>query len=390
MALSFVSPSGEVSIQDDLWYVASSSNSGQTDFKYVFDVFYKGQQLIRTKVFPEPITGKGYFNATQVVRNEITYDYFKPLQGDNICISQPSTSGQIGLTYQVSVGEDYAGLTTLNLASGSTTAYNYLPPLFNRRKLKLDNWNNRFLSNRPLTTLRHNITDRILIGVKSLVNGRYFNVRAYGNSNNFIWQESYLYYQIPTGNPFLQLDVGGTNINNVLFSYQITNDVKYWEVGFQDTITEFVRVYNECDGKYKPVLLHFINAFGMFDTARFNLVSKLSMDLERKTYAKRDYSFNGNSVDYYDANNVYKESSINYGSKIDWKYHLTMNYPTDAEYQWLSELIYSPQIYAEIDGAFYPVSIINTNYEYSKNINNGLRALEIDIAMNQTRYGYRR
>jgi len=390
MAINFVSPSGEVSIQDDLWHVASSSNSGQTDFKFVFDVYYKGQQLVRTKVFPDPLSGKGYFNASQVVRNEITFNYFKPLQGDNICISQPSTSGQIGLTYQVSVGEDFSGITTLNLASGNTTAYNYIPPVFNRRKLKLDNWNNRFLSNRPLKSLKHNLTDRVLIGVKSLVNGRYFNVRAYNDSNNMIWQESYLYNQTPTGNPFLQLDVGGTNINNVLFSYQLTNDVNYWEVGFDNTITEYVRIYNECNNKYTPILLHFINAFGMFETARFQLVNKLSMDLERKTYAKRDYSFNGNSVDYYDANNVYNESSINYGSKIDWKYHLTMNYPSDAEYQWLNELIISPQIFAEIDGSFYPVSIINTNYEYSKNVNNGLRAFEIDIAMNQTRYGYRR
>ena len=389
MAISFVSPSGEVSIQDDLWHVASSSNSGQTDFKFVFDVYYKGQQLVRTKVFPDTLNGKGYFNASQVVRNEITFDYFKPIQGSNICISQPSTSGQIALAYDVRVGEDYSGITTLNLASGTTTAYNYLPSIFNRRKIKLDNWNNRFLTNRPLTNLKYNLSDRILIGVKSLVNGRSFDVRAYNDSNTLMWQESLLYNQNPTGNPFLQLDVGAVNINSVL-SNDITNAVNYWEVGFTNTITEYVRIYNECNGKYTPILLHFINSFGMFDTARFQLVNRLSLDIERKTYAKRDYTFNGNSVNYYDTNNVYNESSINYGSKIDSKYHLTMNYPTDEEYQWLADLIISPQIFAEIDNNFYPVSIINTNYEYSKNVNNGLRAFEIDIAMNQTRYGYRR
>lgn len=389
MSISMVSPSGEVSIQDDLWHIASSSNSGQTDFKYVFDVYVNGQQLVRTKVYPEPSNGKGYFNASQVVRNEITYDYFKPIQGDNICISQPSTSGQIGLTYDVRIGEDYSGVTTLNLASGQTTAYNYIPPVFNRRKLKLDNWHNRFLSNRPLLTLRHNVADRIMIGVNSQMNGRYFQVRGY-YSPSYYWVENYLYYQQPTGNPFLQLDVGAANINQVLASFQITPDIWYWEVGFTNTITEYVRIYNECNSKYTPILLHFINAFGMFDTARFQLVSKLSLDVERKTYAKRDYSFNGNSVDYYDSNNVYNESSINYGSKVDWKYHLTMNYPTDAEFEWLHELIISPQIFMELDGSFYPVSIINTNYEYSKSINNGLRALEIDVAMNQTRYGFRR
>lgn len=388
MALTFVSPSGEVSIQDDLWHIASSNNSGQTDFKFVFDIYNNNQQLIRTKVYPEPSNGKGYFNANQVIRNEITYDYFEPVQGNNICISQPSTSGQISLTYQVRVGEDVSGITTLNLASGNTTAYNYLPPVFGRRKLKLDAWHNRFLSNRPLLNIRANIADRIMIGVNSQLDSRTFQIRGF--ENGFTWTEQLLYNQSPTGNPFLQLDVGASNINQLLSSYQITNNILYYEVGFTNTISEYVRIYNECDNKYTPILLHFINSFGMFDTARFQLVSRLSLDLERKQYSKREYKFNGNSVDYYDANNVYNESSINYGSKIDWKYKLNMNFPTDAEYIWLSDLIISPQIYAEIDGDFYPVSIINNNYEYSKSINNGLRHLEIDIAVNQTRYGFRR
>jgi hypothetical protein len=77
-----------------------------------------------------------------------------------------------------------------------------------------------------------------------------------------------------------------------------------------------------------------------------------------------------------------------------------MNYPTDEEYRWLSELIASPQIYAkfpEADNDFnglyislMPVTIKNTNYEYSTNQNNGLKVLEIEVEMNQTRYGFLR
>ena len=77
----------------------------------------------------------------------------------------------------------------------------------------------------------------------------------------------------------------------------------------------------------------------MFETARFGLVSRLSMDTERKTFVKNDYKFNNTSVDYYDQYNVYNESKINYGSKTNWQYKLTMDYPSDTEYQWLNELI---------------------------------------------------
>lgn len=128
----------------------------------------------------------------------------------------------------------------------------------------------------------------------------------------------------------------------------------------------------------------------MFDTARFKLVNKLSMQTERKTFEKRDYKFSNTSVDYYDTRNVYQESKINYGSKTDWTYKLTMDFPTDEEYEWLWELIVSPQIYAEIDGYYYPVILKNTNYEYIERKWAGLRTLEIEIDINQTRYGFRR
>jgi hypothetical protein len=67
-----------------------------------------------------------------------------------------------------------------------------------------------------------------------------------------------------------------------------------------------------------------------------------------------------------------------------------MDFPSDAEYQWLSELIISPQIYAEIDSAYYPVSIKANNYEYREHNWGGLQPFEVEISLNQTRYGYRR
>jgi hypothetical protein len=75
---SLINPSGEISVQDDMWHIATSSNATQTDFKYVFDIFFNGQQLIRSKVFPEPSNNKGYFDASQVVRNEISLNLFNP------------------------------------------------------------------------------------------------------------------------------------------------------------------------------------------------------------------------------------------------------------------------------------------------------------------------
>jgi hypothetical protein len=129
-----------------------------------------------------------------------------------------------------------------------------------------------------------------------------------------------------------------------------------------------------------------MNHLGMFDTAKFDLASRLTMDVTRKTFAKRDYTLGATAVSYYDANNKYVSSKIDYLNKKDHSYKLTMNAPTDAEYEWLAELIDSPQVYFELDGYYYPVSIKNNNYEYSKYVNNRLRVFEVDIDINQTRY----
>jgi len=387
---TLINPSGEVSVQDDLWHIASSNNSGQTDFKYVFDVFANGVQLVRTKVFPDPTNGKGYFNASQVVRNEIRFDWFTPTNTSTpyIVLAQPSVSGQVAQTYNIRVGEDYSGLTTLNLASGNVTAYNWIPPVFKRRQQTTSTFAGNFITNRP-KNIRLNLGDKIMLPFKCKSTGSHtIRIRRYNAANALIGTNE---GELTIGN-YVQLDLGQTAINQ-LFSNAINSGVAYYDVRIanpDDTFSNVFTFTHVCDNRYTPINLHFINAFGMFETAAFNKSQRLTMDIERKNYQQRDYSFGASSVNFYDAKNVYRESKINYGSQYNHSYKLTMDYLNDAEWQWVSELIYSPQIYMELDGSYYPVSIKETNFEYSKIQNNQLRAFEINIDLNQTRNGYRR
>jgi hypothetical protein len=394
MSITLINPSGYPSAQDNLWSIAYSSNSGQVDFKYVFDVFVDGVQLVRTKVFPEPSNGRGYFDAMPIIKNEITYGWFNPVRDlIGIPLTQSDTLNQ--KTYQLRVGEDYSGTTYLNLVSGNVTTYNYSAPLFKRRQINIGQKGGNWLTNRPLR-IKAKQTDKILIPFfDSNAVHFYPEIKSYNASNTLIATYSdssnfeYAKYN--------QLDIGVEAVNKYSSFYGgteiITNATAYYTIKMYEGSTNnssLIRVDIDCNPNYTPINLYFINAFGMFDTARFDLASRLTMDLERKTFQQRDYTFNNSSVDYYDANNVYNESKINYGSKTNHSYKLTMNYPSDAEYIWLAELMVSPQIYAEIDGNYYPVTIKNTNYEYSTYTNNRLKALEIDIELNQTRYNFAR
>lgn len=392
MAVTIINPASYSSIQDDLWTIASSTNSGQTDFKFVFDIYSGANQLVRCKIYPDPSNGKGYFDAGPVIRNEVDYSWFIPVNGTSNFLY--TANNKVRQTYNIRVGEDFSGITTLNLASGNVTAYNYVPSVFKRGQTTINSFVNKWLTNRPLTA-ECDFNSKLLIpfytnsvqtgGTATLqvsINGGSYSTASVVNQT----------FASSDGEEFYQLNIGPKAINAAKGSTVITENTEYYDVRIitsaGGTFGSY-RVYLDCNPRYTPYNLYFINQYSMFDTACFNLVSKLSLDTERKSYTKLNKKFGNSSVTFYDNNNVYYQSKINYAAKTNYTYKLTMNFMSDAEYVWLSELITSRTIYMDIDNNYYPVTIKNTNYEYIQNVQ-GLKVLELDIELNQERYGFQK
>jgi hypothetical protein len=364
-------PSGSPSVQDTLWHIFDS-NISSPDLKYVVDLYVGGAQQVRVKLYPEPVTGIGYFDAGPIIRNTMTYQWLTP--NTNVLMCEPNVSGQIAQTYQYRIGEETSGVTTLNLASGNVTAYNYVAPTFERKVADLSAYNGKALSNRP-NEINASLGDNIYIGAKD-VSG--LVVSTYNFSNVKIADTT---YSLGGTKAFAQLNVGSPALNNP--TAVITSSVKYYTITIG---TSTYRVNLECNPKYTSYNLHFMNHLGMFDSAKFDLASRLTMEVQRKIFEKRDYTLGASSVSYFDANKKYVDNKVNYLNKKDHSYRLTMNAPTDSQYEWLAELIDSPQVFFELDGYFYPVIIRNNNFEYSKYVNNRLRVFEVDIDINQTRF----
>jgi hypothetical protein len=338
------------------------------------DIFVGGTQQVRVKIYPEPLSGIGYFDAGPIVRNTINYQWFTPKE--ELLVSLPNVSGQVAQTYQYRIGEETSGVTTLNLASGNVTAYNWVAPAFKRKVNDISVYNGKAFSNRP-STIELNLTDNLYIGAKD-VSG--VTIATYNYNNNLITSVA---LSLTTTRDFAQLNIGPNALNVTYSGSLIDSSVKYYLVTIG---TSIYRVNVNCNPKYESYNLHFLNHLGMFDTAIFDLASRQTMDVQRKGFEKRDYTYGATSVDYFDSNKKYFDSKVNYLNIKDYSYKLTMNAPTDAEYEWLDELIDSPQVYFELDGYYYPVSIKNNNYEYSKYVNNRLRVFEVEIDINQTRY----
>lgn len=383
------SPSGLPSVQDDMWHIASSDNSSNTDFKFVVDIYVNGDQIIRAKPWPEPSNGKMYFNAGPSVRNEMIYEWFEPVD-NSFFVSQPDMSGQVGIVYQYRIGEDYSGITTLNMASGEVSGYNWAPNLLKRRVTGLSTKLNKWLTNRPLfgyTTRDFTTTDRgenLFIGFYTDAATLTAYIETFGFDNQLI--DTSGPFPLPAKESgFYQLNIGANGILAGEFGgYVIEEGVKYYEVWLNDF--DRFRVYLTCNAKYNNTSIHFLNRWGLWDTLRFDLASRLSMDIERKGFGQRDHKFNGSSVDYMSDANRYYEGKINYSNKQNWTYKLNADALTDEEWEWASDLISSPQILMEIDGYFYPVTIKKNNYDYMKFVNDRLKPLEIEFELNTSRY----
>jgi hypothetical protein len=364
------------SLQDNLWHVATSTNAAVPDMKYIFEVYLNGSKKISVRQFPDPTNGKSYFDASGTIKSTMTYTWFEPLT--TAYGYEPDVSGEVGQTYEIRVGEEVSGIATLNMASGITSVYNYTAPFFKRRVSGIGTMLNKWLTNRPLTInaqLGQNIyipfyTDEIL----------QLKVNTYDNSNTLVQTATGGNNNIDHG--FVQMNIGSAAIATNL-SVTINGNIKYYDVWFNSF--DKVRVYLQCNPKYTPISIHFMNAFGMFETHSFSLASRLSMNVERKGFEQRDYRFNGNAVDYNSANNKYYEGKINYDNKADLTYKLTSDALADLEYKWLSELIMSPQILMEVDGYFYPVLVKANTYEFNTFVNDRLKALQIDFDMNMSR-----
>jgi hypothetical protein len=404
-------PSDKACIYDGVWWTATSDNIDQTNFKFVFDVYdADDNQLIRAKIFPDPNTGRGYFDVSGVLRSAVNLEWFKfdyTLQFYNQVLNN---TNNLKIEYKVKVGEEYnvgsSGITSLDEISGQTYAYNSINDVWakgNDYKFAPTTAVGvtepyGYVSNRPFVTNSQYSKEPILIGVHikyvdtPLDYFNKFTIKKYNSAGTLLATNYDVYELNPGDDYYMMVNIGVEGINNVMGAGYINSDVAYYTIQIGKDV---FRVNLQCNGMYELYTLTFLNRLGMFDTARFSCVNKLIMDVQKKSFERRDVSFNDTGVSYKVAGtNQYNETKINYDGVINWNLKLTMDFPTDEEYEWLSELIYSTKIVLTkyIDGVayHYPCTIKNSNYEYIQRLSSKLKTLEIEVELGQKRNQMRR
>lgn len=390
------SPAPYSSMHNDLWYVSSSNNVGNTSFKFVYDVYINGSQVSRTKIFPAPSAEGSYgvFNAAPIVRAYVT-NYFEP-SGSSILVA---SNDKIKVASTIQIGEEYVSggniITNLNLVSGALSSYNYYPPLF-ADILFVNNNTPLVLSNYYDNLLLENFTD-------NWITERYLNNIAIQYGDNFY--ATFLKITAGTYSAFIDvLNESGSVIDTASGSVTLSGEMNLFncEAGHINTfagrtlITSATYGYNvyikrstvesrklkftqKCYPKFKQYNLHFLNRLGGWDTMKFALVNKRSTEVQRASYRRNEYQLSGNKMTNIDSYNKYNESNLSYAIQHKDKFHLISDWVTEQDYQWLAQLFASSICYMEVQGAYFPVTIASTNYQYKTESADKLFNFEIDI-----------
>lgn len=390
------SPAPYSSMHDDLWFVSSSTNVGQTAFKFVYDVYVNGSQVSRTKVYPSPSAEGSYgiFNASPMVRSYVT-NYFEP-SGSSILVA---SNDKIKVVSQIRVGEEYVSggnlITTTNLASGALSSYNYYPPLFadilfvNNNtplvlsdyydNLLLENFTDDWITERDIEKITIEYGDNFYATYFKITSGTYSawvdvineagsvidtasgGITFSGEMNLFNCQAGHI-------NSF----AGRTIITANTYGYNV-----YLKRGV--AVSRKLQFIQKCYPKYKQYNLHFLNRLGGWDTMKFALVNKRSTELQRASYRRNDWQLSGNTMTNIDSYNKYNETTLNYAIQHKDKFHLISDWVSGQDYEWLAQLFASTIVYMEVQGAYFPVTISSSSYEYKLETSDKLFNFEIDI-----------
>ena len=390
------SPAPYSSMHDDLWFVSSSTNIGELAFKFVYDVYVNGSQVSRTKVYPSPSAEGSYgvFNASPMVRSFVT-NYFEP-SGSSILVS---SNDKIKVDSQIRVGEEYVSggslITTSNLASGALAAYNYYPPLFadilfvnNNTPLVLsDYYDNLLLENFTDDWITERETEKITIEYGDNFYATYFKITA-GTYNAFIdvLNEAGSVIDTVSGGITFTGEMNLFNcqaghINTFAGRTLVTEDTYGYNVYLKRgvAISRKLQFIQKCYPKYRQYNLHFLNRLGGWDTMKFALVNKRSTELQRASYRRNEWQLSGNAMSNIDSYNKYNETTLNYAIQHKDKFHLISDWVSEQDYEWLAQLFASTIVYMEVQGAYFPVTISSTNYEYKLETSDKLFNFEIDI-----------
>jgi hypothetical protein len=386
VAITIENEPGDIApVYSDLTYTLSSTNSGQTNFKFVAVVKNAaGTTLAKLKAPVYAGTSYGVFNLTRILQNYVTFDFTQATLHPGKCTNS-------FIAYSVEFGEEYGGTEYLNLTSDTGKyAWNGLFSKWDSELIS-DYQINTFPSTsvKFLTTIRRRRVTREQYDYLYFLRGGggipdRIEVVAYNAAGSTTTSQIKQTFITSAKDEYLlRVAAGVANLNQIaaanLYSGTAGSIVPVGTVYYTiqakyitDAGTEAYRfdIVEECS-KYSHRVLYFLNRLGGFETLRCSMLNRDVYSVERKQLKRNTYGFTGTAY----GRDTAAHGIASYATTKSRKVILNTDFLNDLEWQWVDELISSPVVY--LDGNI-PVNITNTQVEVF-DLNDGPQQLRIEV-----------
>lgn len=382
-------------VYNPLIVVASSTNSGQTDFSYIFEICDSSGTTLRTlRIPPEILYAYGVLDVARVLESYVNEDgatdFFKTQT-----IADTLDCFNSYYQYTIKIGEEYdiAGTLTQFLDLANTTKFTFNGGIlfedfinWDHTDYELDANTKRFLTDdidKPTLLSQEGYTH--YLGAKQPSG---FRIKTYQEDGTLI--DTYEFANALTSE-FSSFASAPTSLNNVTLTTGtqpvIDSDVSYYEIHSLALTTQTSRVYTykikeDCG---EGAVLHFKNDLGGFDWFPF-ITFKESYDIKREEYKQNPQRLQSDGTYVF---NTLDRERIQYHTKRTRKAKLNTDFLTDAEWVWLRQLVDSPEVYLELDGTFYSVLLTANNYQEKEENHDGFTFLEVNIEFSIEEYRQR-
>lgn len=363
-------PAQYSSVNDPLVYVVYDAHAASPvtypNYKYVGEVWINGVLVFTGKYFPNPTTNRGIIDISSIVREYITLNFY-PSLGTFTAIELGE--GEWSISVVVKIREEYGGTVgAVILTDSSRTYFNHYNGRINDFT-NLGNYDDDVLSNRSNNIMLTYTGSNYFISYFAETTAT-FNVVITGGTATRT-------KTITPGsaNTAIVLNISPSAINDEYPGNFTSATTSYTVAIGSHTYTVSVI----CEGLYTNYYVHFLNKLGAYDTFLFNKVSRKTFDIEKKSFQQLPYRVSSSGVVSVQQDYTLHRQKTDFAGRYREKLRMNSDWLTDVDYQWLSELVLSPDVYVEDEGELYPVTITGTNYEFKEHIVDGLINLMVEV-----------
>lgn len=378
-------PADNLPVYNNVTWVASSTNTGQTAFKYIVDIYINAAKVYRARIVPEPDNAYLEVDIASVLADYITKTLWDETATDGV------EDGENGLlNYEVRFGEEYEVASVLtqfpDLDTQTGVVFNGALQYVDFVDYDSVNYlDTTFLTNAPRTqTTDLYGTGALHLMLDSATTLTNYTIETYLAG---VLQNTYTVDTFPAAKEMYLFASGVDAINNIdpaNFTVAptqpiLTNAIDRYDITANlstgATETFVFNIVERCEEEQSK-RLHFLNRLGGYDYFDFTLAWRENYQVERKQLVQKPNRLDsGGGITYSKKDRARRSYCVTEKTICS----LTSNWITQAQSEWLKEIISSPDVYIEENGELIAVNVLDSSYEPKKEQYDQLFNLELQV-----------